>query len=179
MDLNVTKVGKIWILYIFRGKEVQSNAVYSFLLVTVVFEKSWILVFLLVQFINAFYITCYYQVFVNVVHVGVGPISQSDLDWAQACGACIVGFNVRTPPTTVTMVATQAGIKVPSFYTLLSVMTEFRDWKETNDVSQVHWLVGGRRTLITSLTNQYTSATSSESPFWVTILSAFRIIVFP
>ena len=63
----------------------------------------------------------------NVVHVGVGPISQSDLDLAQACGACVVGFNVRTPPTAVTMAATQAGIKVPSFYPLLSVMTEFRD----------------------------------------------------
>ncbi|KAM7491455.1 hypothetical protein LguiA_034376 [Lonicera macranthoides] len=52
------------------------------------------------------------QVFVNVVHVGVGPISQSDLDLAQACGACIVGFNVRTPPTAVAMAATQAGIKI-------------------------------------------------------------------
>ncbi|MQL41603.1 translation initiation factor IF-2, partial [Escherichia coli] len=39
------------------------------------------------------------QVFVNVVHVGVGPISQSDVDLAQACGACIVGFNVKSPPT--------------------------------------------------------------------------------
>lgn len=52
------------------------------------------------------------QVFVNVVHVGVGPISQSDLDLAQACGACIVGFNVRNPSSSVTQAATRASIKI-------------------------------------------------------------------
>ncbi|KAA8522478.1 hypothetical protein F0562_013161 [Nyssa sinensis] len=52
------------------------------------------------------------QVFVNIVHVGVGPISQSDLDLAQACGACIVGFNVRSPPSSITLAATQASIKI-------------------------------------------------------------------
>lgn len=51
----------------------------------------------------------------NVVHVGVGPISQSDLDLAQACGACIVGFNVRSPSSAVSMAATQASIKVLDF----------------------------------------------------------------
>lgn len=52
------------------------------------------------------------QVFVNVVHVGVGPISQSDLDLAQACGACIVGFNVKSPPSSVSLDAARAGIKI-------------------------------------------------------------------
>ncbi|XP_024026940.1 uncharacterized protein LOC21395318 [Morus notabilis] len=52
------------------------------------------------------------QVFVNVVHVGVGPISQSDLDLAQACGACIVGFNIKSPPSSISLEATQAGIKI-------------------------------------------------------------------
>ncbi|CAK9163026.1 unnamed protein product [Ilex paraguariensis] len=52
------------------------------------------------------------QVFVNVVHVGLGPISQSDLDLAQACGACIVGFNVRSPPSSISMAATQASVKI-------------------------------------------------------------------
>lgn len=48
----------------------------------------------------------------NVVHVGVGPLSQSDVDLAQACGACIVGFNVKSPPTALTQAATRASIKV-------------------------------------------------------------------
>ncbi|XP_022721041.1 uncharacterized protein LOC111278663 isoform X2 [Durio zibethinus] len=52
------------------------------------------------------------QVFVNVVHVGVGPVSQSDVDLAQACGACIVGFNIKSPPSSVSMAATQASIKI-------------------------------------------------------------------
>lgn len=52
------------------------------------------------------------QVTVNVVHVGLGPISQSDVDLAQACGACIVGFNIRSPPASVTQAATRANIKI-------------------------------------------------------------------
>ncbi|CAN0841081.1 Translation initiation factor IF-2 [Linum grandiflorum] len=52
------------------------------------------------------------QVFVNVVHVGVGPITQSDIDLGQACGACIIGFNVKTPPGSVSQAATKSGIKI-------------------------------------------------------------------
>lgn len=52
----------------------------------------------------------------NVVHVGVGSVTQSDVDLAQACGACIVGFNVKSPPTSVSQAATQAGIKVLDFW---------------------------------------------------------------
>ncbi|GAV63534.1 GTP_EFTU domain-containing protein/IF-2 domain-containing protein [Cephalotus follicularis] len=52
------------------------------------------------------------QVFVNVVHCGVGPVSQSDVDLAQACGACIVGFNVKSPPSSVSQAATRASIKI-------------------------------------------------------------------
>ncbi|XP_028779423.1 uncharacterized protein LOC114735832 isoform X2 [Neltuma alba] len=52
------------------------------------------------------------QVFVNVVHVGVGPISQSDVDLAQACGACVVGFNVKSPPSPVSQAAGRANIKI-------------------------------------------------------------------
>ncbi|PKA46084.1 hypothetical protein AXF42_Ash015375 [Apostasia shenzhenica] len=52
------------------------------------------------------------QVFVNVIHVGVGSISQSDVDLAQACGACIVGFNVPTPPSSLALAANHASIKI-------------------------------------------------------------------
>ncbi|KAG8057409.1 hypothetical protein GUJ93_ZPchr0002g25102 [Zizania palustris] len=52
------------------------------------------------------------QVFVNIVHVGVGPISHHDIDLAQACRAYIVGFNIRTPPSSITLAATQANIKI-------------------------------------------------------------------
>jgi len=58
------------------------------------------------------------QVFVNVVHVGVGPVSQSDIDLAQACGACIVGFNVKNPPSSVTQAATRASIQVLNLFLL-------------------------------------------------------------
>ncbi|KAG0472519.1 hypothetical protein HPP92_017065 [Vanilla planifolia] len=52
------------------------------------------------------------QVYVDVLHVGVGPISQSDVDLAQACNAWIVGFNVRTPSNAITLSANQANIKI-------------------------------------------------------------------
>ncbi|KAJ3703489.1 hypothetical protein LUZ61_007194 [Rhynchospora tenuis] len=52
------------------------------------------------------------QVFVNIVHMGVGPISQSDMDKAQACNACIVGFNIRSPPSPISLSAKQANIKI-------------------------------------------------------------------
>lgn len=52
------------------------------------------------------------QVSVNIVHVGVGPLSQSDVDLAQACGACIVGFNVKSPPISLSQAATRASIKI-------------------------------------------------------------------
>lgn len=57
----------------------------------------------------------------NIVHVGVGPISQSDVDLAQACGACIVGFNIRSPPSTISLAATHANIKVIKFALYLSI----------------------------------------------------------
>ncbi|KAK6138214.1 hypothetical protein DH2020_028048 [Rehmannia glutinosa] len=47
----------------------------------------------------------------RVIHAGVGPVSQSDVDMAQACGACIVGFNVRDLPSAISQSATQAKIK--------------------------------------------------------------------
>lgn len=48
----------------------------------------------------------------NIVHSGVGAISHSDLDLAQACGACIVGFNVKSG-SSANLSAAQASVKVP------------------------------------------------------------------
>eukprot|EP01018_Ginkgo_biloba_P031027 Gb_40793 [translate_table: standard] len=52
------------------------------------------------------------QVLVNIVHTGVGAISQSDVDLAQACGACIVGFNIRNMPSSVDAAARRANINI-------------------------------------------------------------------
>eukprot|EP00249_Psilotum_nudum_P034801 c5433_g1_i1 orf=294-2711(-) len=52
------------------------------------------------------------QVVVTIVHAAVGPVSQSDLDLAQACGACIVGFNVRNMAALVESAARCAKIDV-------------------------------------------------------------------
>lgn len=73
------------------------------------------------------------QVLVNIVHVGVGPISHSDVDLAHACGAYIVGFNVRSPPSSVTLAAKRANLKVIrshtfcpfSFFSLSCVIYSF------------------------------------------------------
>ncbi|MQL87625.1 hypothetical protein Taro_020170, partial [Colocasia esculenta] len=51
------------------------------------------------------------QVFVNIVHVGIGPVAQSDVDLAQACRACIVGFNIRSPPSSLGLAADRANVK--------------------------------------------------------------------
>lgn len=52
------------------------------------------------------------QVLVNIVHTGVGAISQADVDLAQACGALIVGFNIRNMPSSVDAAARQAKINI-------------------------------------------------------------------
>ncbi|CAK9201650.1 unnamed protein product [Sphagnum troendelagicum] len=52
------------------------------------------------------------QVGVNIIHAGVGPISQSDVDLAEACGACVVGFNVRSMAAAVGAAARRAKINI-------------------------------------------------------------------
>ncbi|CAI9094236.1 OLC1v1029936C1 [Oldenlandia corymbosa var. corymbosa] len=52
------------------------------------------------------------QLPVVVIHNGVGPISQSDVDMAKACDACIVGFNVGTIDYSITQAANQAKVQV-------------------------------------------------------------------
>lgn len=52
------------------------------------------------------------QVVVNIIHTGVGAISQADVDLAQACGASIVGFNIRNMSSSVDAAARQANINI-------------------------------------------------------------------
>lgn len=52
------------------------------------------------------------QVYLKIILAGVGPVSQSDVDMAKACDACVVGFNVRNPSAEVAQAATQAKIKI-------------------------------------------------------------------
>lgn len=56
----------------------------------------------------------------NVVHVGVGPISESDLALAKACKACIVGFNIRSPSNSVIQEAERDSIKVQTVAVVIS-----------------------------------------------------------
>ena len=50
---------------------------------------------------------------VRVIYCGVGPVSESDVDLAAACGAPILAFNVRTGALT-DAAAKRAGVKVVS-----------------------------------------------------------------
>ncbi|GBG72457.1 hypothetical protein CBR_g12031 [Chara braunii] len=51
-------------------------------------------------------------VHVNVVHTGVGPICQSDVALAEACEACIIGFNVRSAGAAVDSAARRASVVI-------------------------------------------------------------------
>lgn len=48
----------------------------------------------------------------TIVHSGVGPVSLSDVDLAETCGACIICFNTRSMPAAVEAAARQANIDV-------------------------------------------------------------------
>ena len=49
------------------------------------------------------------EVRVKVIHGAVGAVSKSDVMLAQACGAIIVGFNVRPDPVARDMAETEGG----------------------------------------------------------------------
>lgn len=54
--------------------------------------------------------------FVNVACVGVETVSQSNIDLAQACGASIVGFNVKNPFSSAKQAAIRASIQVLNLF---------------------------------------------------------------
>eukprot|EP00850_Spirogloea_muscicola_P008579 SM000046S16360 [mRNA] locus=s46:165189:169443:- [translate_table: standard] len=61
------------------------------------------------------------QVDVFIVHEGVGAISQSDVDLAEACGAVIVAFNVKS---TVDAAARRAGVDILSHKVIYHLLEE-------------------------------------------------------
>jgi translation initiation factor IF-2 len=69
------------------------------------------------------------QVAVNVIHDGVGGISESDVMLAAASEAVVIGFNVR-PVGNARQVAEQEGVEIRGYSVIYKVMEELRDAME-------------------------------------------------
>jgi translation initiation factor IF-2 len=65
------------------------------------------------------------QVGLNVLHTGVGGITQSDVMLASASGAVIIGFNVRPLPEAKTL-ADQEGVEVRTYTVIYKITEELR-----------------------------------------------------
>ena len=65
------------------------------------------------------------EVALNVLHTGVGGISNSDVMLAQASGAVIIGFNVRPLPDANTL-ATREGVEIRTYTVIYKVTEELR-----------------------------------------------------
>ena len=65
------------------------------------------------------------QVGLNVLHTGVGGITQSDVMLAAASGAVIIGFNVRPLPEAKTL-ADHEGVEIRSYTVIYKITEELR-----------------------------------------------------
>ena len=65
------------------------------------------------------------QVGLNVLHTGVGGITQSDVMLAAASSAVIIGFNVRPLPEAKTL-ADQEGVEIRSYTVIYKITEELR-----------------------------------------------------
>jgi len=65
------------------------------------------------------------EVALNVLHTGVGGISNSDVMLAQASGAVIIGFNVRPLPDAKTL-SDQEGVEIRTYTVIYKVTEELR-----------------------------------------------------
>jgi translation initiation factor IF-2 len=65
------------------------------------------------------------QVGLNVLHTGVGGVTQSDVMLAAASGAVIIGFNVRPLPEAKTL-ADQEGVEIRTYTVIYKVTEELR-----------------------------------------------------
>jgi translation initiation factor IF-2 len=65
------------------------------------------------------------EVALNVLHTGVGGISNSDVMLAQASGAVIIGFNVRPLPDA-NLLAVHEGVEIRTYTVIYKVTEELR-----------------------------------------------------
>lgn len=65
------------------------------------------------------------EVRINVIHTGVGPISESDVLLGVASKAIVVGFHVATEPS-VQQAANNEGVEVRSYKIIYQVLDDFR-----------------------------------------------------
>ena len=66
------------------------------------------------------------QIRVNVVHSGVGNISESDVQLAAACDGQVIGFNVRADKK-VQADANRSGVRIRSYAVIYKLLEEVKD----------------------------------------------------
>lgn len=66
---------------------------------------------------------------VNVIHSGVGTITESDVMLAETSGAIIIGFNVR-PTTAVTNKATDSDVEIRTYRVIYDIIDDIKDAME-------------------------------------------------
>ena len=69
------------------------------------------------------------QVTVNVIHDGVGGVTESDVMLASASDAVIIGFNVR-PVGNARLVADREGVEIRTYSVIYKVVEDLRDAME-------------------------------------------------
>ena len=77
---------------------------------------------------------------INIIHSGIGQITESDVMLANASQAMIIGFNVR-PDASVKRLAEQDGVEIRLYRVIYHMLEEIRKAMAgllTPDVSEVH-----------------------------------------
>ena len=106
------------------------------------------------------------QVGLNVLHTGVGGITQSDVMLAAASGAVIIGFNVRPLPEAKTL-ADQEGVEIRSYTVIYKITEELRaameGMLEPEEVEQSLGMAEVRQTFRARASARSPAATSSRA----------------
>ena len=106
------------------------------------------------------------QVGLNVLHTGVGGITQSDVMLAAASGAVIIGFNVRPLPEAKTL-ADHEGVEIRSYTVIYKITEELRaameGMLEPEEVEQSLGMAEVRQTFRASRIGTIAGCTSSRA----------------